>query len=70
MVAPGYEKGFRDVFSDILEVDYLSFAIFPDVNPYSKDHYMDNAAQFQPKVSLYHRQLRKHLCAHSVHSIC
>lgn len=51
-VIPGYED-FRDVFSERILLKYASFAVFPDVNPYSSQHYADNAAQFQPKVTLF-----------------
>ena len=51
--APGFEGGYRDVFSDKIAVDYVSFAIFPDINPYSAENYSNNAAQFQPKVTVF-----------------
>lgn len=51
--APGYENGFRNFLSDKVEIPYLSFAIFPDVNPYSKDNYYKNEKQFQPKVTIF-----------------
>lgn len=51
---PGYED-YKDFFSDGLEVKNLTFAIFPDVNPYSDDVeiYTDNGTQFQPKVTMF-----------------
>lgn len=49
---PGYED-FRSVFSDRLEINYASFAIYPGTNPYSSLNYMDNAVQFQPKVTTF-----------------
>jgi len=51
-VVPGYQ-GFRNVFSEKLTINYVDFAIFPDVNPYSKLNYLDNAVQFQPKVTFF-----------------
>lgn len=51
--APGFENGFRDLLSHKVEVSHLSFAIFPDVNPYSKDNYYKNEKQFQPKVTIF-----------------
>lgn len=51
--APGYEDGFRNLLSDRVQLTYLSFAIFPDVNPYSEDNYYKNEKQFQPKVTIF-----------------
>ena len=52
--SPGYET-YRPLTSDRIEIDALSFAIFPDVNPYSDDSdiYRDNGTQFQPKVTIF-----------------
>lgn len=52
MPIPGYEE-FRDVFSESIDVKYASFAIFPEVNPYSSLNYRNNAVQFQPKVTIF-----------------
>lgn len=49
---PGYED-FRDVFSEKLNVNFASFAVFPEKNPYSSLNYTNNAVQFQPKVTLF-----------------
>lgn len=57
---PGYET-YRPITSDRVVFDYLNFAIFPDVNPYSNDIlretgepvYANNGTQFQPKVSIF-----------------
>ncbi|MFC1750859.1 PilW family protein [Pseudomonadota bacterium] len=55
--APGYggvgQDNYEQVLSDNIEVMDLSFYIYPDKNPYSKDHYANNAKQFQPKVTLF-----------------
>ncbi len=53
MTAPGYEEGFQPVFSSVVGIESLSFAISPDVNPYAKEHYAQNEKQFQPKVTLF-----------------
>jgi prepilin-type N-terminal cleavage/methylation domain-containing protein len=50
--APGY-NGFTDIMGDMVKVEKLSFAISPDVNPYSQANYNSSAKQFQPKVTLY-----------------
>lgn len=58
---PGYETDYRMLTSDRVVFDHLSFAIFPDVNPYSNEIlqgseipiYADNGTQFQPKVSIF-----------------
>lgn len=50
--APGY-NGFTDIMGDMVKVERLSFAINPDVNPYSQANYNNSAKQFQPKVTLY-----------------
>lgn len=52
MPIPGYED-FRDVFSERIDVKYASFAIFPEVNPYGSLNYLNNAVQFQPKVTIF-----------------
>lgn len=59
--APGYETNYRPLTSDRVTIDALSFAIFPDVNPYSNEIlegtnipiYADNGTQFQPKVTTF-----------------
>lgn len=55
MLAPGYDANFSDAMGTLVRVDRLSFAINPDVNPYSGSHdvYSNNAKQFQPKVTLF-----------------
>lgn len=47
-------QGFQRVLSDSVKAKSLSFAIFPNVNPYSDDSavYANNSTQFQPKVTL------------------
>lgn len=52
--APGYEE-YRFLTSDRITFEHLSFAIYPDVNPYSGDIeiYRDNGTQFQPKVTVF-----------------
>lgn len=58
--APGYETSYRPLTSDRIVFEDLTFAIFPDVNPYSNDTlpgsgkpiYADNGTQFQPKVTV------------------
>ncbi len=52
VAVPGF-KDFRNVFSNRLEINYASFAIYPEINPYSSLNYMDNAVQFQPKVTTF-----------------
>lgn len=59
--APGYETDYRPLTSDRVRFEHLSFAIFPDVNPYSNEVlpgsnvpiYADNGTQFQPKVTTF-----------------
>jgi len=53
--APGFEEGYAEVLSEGVKVKNLSFAIFPDVNPYSDDYeiFTDNTTQFQPKVTVF-----------------
>ena len=46
---PGYEE----LVSDNLDVTHLSFAIFPDVNPYLRENYFKTGKQFQPKVTVF-----------------
>jgi len=48
----GYED-FLPVFSEKMVVDHVSFAILPEVDPYSSEYYTDNAVQFQPKVTTF-----------------
>ena len=52
--APGYEE-YRPLLSERLEVKNITFAVFPEVNPYSGDSriYTDNTTQFQPKVTIF-----------------
>lgn len=52
--APGYD-GYVRVLSENVNVKNLSFAVFPDVNPYSADYaiFTDNTTQFQPKVTVF-----------------
>lgn len=55
--APGYDalvgqSNYQQILSDSLDVTNLTFYVFPDVNPYSSEHYRENAKQFQPKVSI------------------
>ncbi|MBU1706008.1 hypothetical protein KKG19_04780, partial [Patescibacteria group bacterium] len=51
----GYSDGYQALTSEKINVDHLSFAVFPDVNPYSDDAivYSDNGTQFQPKVTIF-----------------
>ena len=53
--AAGYSDGYQALTSEKILIDHLSFAIFPDVNPYSNDAdvYSDNGTQFQPKVTIF-----------------
>lgn len=51
---PEYSDGnYKDLVGNSVIVDKLSFAITPDVNPYSGDYYCRNQKQFQPKVTLF-----------------
>jgi prepilin-type N-terminal cleavage/methylation domain-containing protein len=57
-VAPGYDalvgqSNYQQILSDNLDITNLTFYIFPDVNPYSSEHYRENAKQFQPKVTVF-----------------
>jgi len=47
------DDGFQTLLSDDLKIDYLTFAIFPAVNPYSSEHFSQNQFQFQPKVTVF-----------------
>ena len=49
---PGY-GGFRDAMGDSVSVEKLSFAVNPDVNPYSQENVYASEKQFQPKVTLF-----------------
>ncbi len=51
-LAAGYD-GFRDIMGDSVKVDKLSFAISPDVNPYSQENAYKSEKQFQPEVTVY-----------------
>ena len=56
--APGFEaivgqSNYQQILSDNLDITNLTFYIFPDVNPYASEHYMKNAKQFQPKVTIF-----------------
>jgi len=46
----GYEDG-KEFMSGRVKISNLTFAIFPDVNPYVA--YSNNAVQFQPKVTVF-----------------
>lgn len=48
-------NGYRSLNSDFVKIHSMSFAIFPDVNPYSDDPdvYTKNGTQFQPKVTVF-----------------
>ncbi|MCC7197556.1 type II secretion system protein [Candidatus Peregrinibacteria bacterium] len=48
-------NGYRALNSDLVKIHSMSFAIFPDRNPYSDDPdiYLKNGTQFQPKVSVF-----------------
>jgi len=50
--APGY-SGFRDIMGDLVKVERLSFAIYPDADPYSRANYANSLKQFQPKVTIF-----------------
>jgi prepilin-type N-terminal cleavage/methylation domain-containing protein len=52
-LAPGFENGFSDAMGNTVQVENISFAINPDVNPYSSDNYYKNEKQFQPKVTVF-----------------
>ncbi len=51
--APGFNAGVTDAMGATVQVESLSFAINPDVNPYSQDNYYKNEKQFQPKVTVF-----------------
>ena len=44
---------FEELVSDNLDVTHLSFAIFPDENPYLRENYNNTSKQFQPKVTVF-----------------
>lgn len=48
-------NGYRSLNSDFVKIHSMSFAIFPDRNPYSDDPdiYLKNGTQFQPKVTVF-----------------
>jgi prepilin-type N-terminal cleavage/methylation domain-containing protein len=48
-------NGYRALNSEYVKIHSMSFAIFPDRNPYSDnpDVYLKNGTQFQPKVSIF-----------------
>lgn len=59
--APGYasgdegadpQNGSRVLFSDLVTVKQLVFAVNPPVNPYEASNYDKNQYQFQPKVTM------------------
>lgn len=51
--APGFND-YKEVLSGTVQIERLSFLIFPTKNPYSDnpDIYSNNATQFQPSVTL------------------
>jgi prepilin-type N-terminal cleavage/methylation domain-containing protein len=56
--APGFEaivgqSNYQQILSDNIDVTNLTFYVFPDVNPYSSEHYRENAKQFQPKLTIF-----------------
>lgn len=46
-------NGFRPLLSQDLKVKSLAWALYPPVNPYSKENYSQNQYQFQPKVTAF-----------------
>lgn len=44
---------YEELVSDNLKVTHLSFAIFPDENPYLRENYNNTSKQFQPKVTVF-----------------
>jgi len=52
VLAPGFTD-FSDAMGNTVQVENISFAINPDVNPYSTENYYKNEKQFQPKVTVF-----------------